>query len=154
VLLLASGLETDSLGEEHHPARAWRWLDSHVLADSAARLRARARRESFDAHPSELDRLSGRVDVMRTGISAASLVGVHGGGGDVELYAPMGHRNEIVGEHALETGDGPVLLRWVADELWPSLARDSAPRAAVLVDLLEHDDPRVRREAERALRRR
>ena len=56
--------------------------------------------------------------------------------------------------HALEPGDGPVLMRWVPDELWPMVTGDVAPRAAVLVDLLEHDDPRARREAERALRHR
>jgi len=59
-----------------------------------------------------------------------------------------------VEEHALEHGDGPVLMRWVRDELWPVVAAEIAPRAAVLVDLLEHDDPRARREAERELRRR
>jgi hypothetical protein len=42
----------------------------------------------------------------------------------------------------------------VPDALWPLLvAADGhqAPRAAVLVDLLESDDPRARREAARAL---
>jgi hypothetical protein len=41
----------------------------------------------------------------------------------------------------------------VPDELWRAIAGDVAPRAAVLVDLLEHDDPRARREAAAALRR-
>lgn len=155
VLLLASGRASPSkmVGKDHHPARARRWLESHALVDHAARLRARAKRESFDAHASELPRLAARADAIRTGISAASVVGVHGGGGDVELYAPASRRRDIVTEHALEPGDGPVLMRWVPDELWPIVAGDVAPRAAVLVDLLEHDDPRARREAERELRR-
>jgi excisionase family DNA binding protein len=154
VLLLASGGAPPSkiVGGDHHPARARRWLASHNLVDDAARLRARAKRESFDAHPSELPRLAARAHTIGTGISAAGDVGVHGGG-DVELYAPASRRREIVTEHALEPGDGPVLMRWVPDELWPFLAGDVAPRAAVLVDLLEHDDPRARREAERELRR-
>jgi hypothetical protein len=156
VLLLASGIRAPGqpVGRDHHPARARRWLESHALAAYAPRLRARARRESFDAHPSELPRLAARPDVMRTGISAANAVGVHGGGGDVELYAPAGRRRDIVAEHVLEPGDGPVLMRWVPDALWPAVAADVAPRAAVLVDLLEHDDPRARREADRALRHR
>lgn len=156
VLLLASGVTSPSqgVGKNHHPARARRWLDSHALADHAARLRARAKRESFDAHPSELPRLAARADAMRTGISAASVVGIHGGSGDVELYAPASLRRDILTKHALEPGDGAVLMRWVPDELWPIVAGDVAPRAAVLVDLLEHDDPRARREAERELRRR
>lgn len=157
VLLLASGDPHPGelvAGKDHHPARARHWLESHSLLDHAPRLRARARRESLDAHPSELPRLAARQDVMRTGISAANAVGVHGGRDDVELYAQAGRRSEILAEHALEPGDGQVLMRWVPDELWPGIARDVAPRAAVLLDLLEHDDPRARREAERALRRR
>jgi hypothetical protein len=156
VLLLASGMrgQGEPVGQDHHPARARRWLDAHALAEHAWRLRARARRESFHAHPSELPRLAARPDVTRTGISAADIVGLHGGPSDVELYAPAGRRRDIVAEHALEPGEGPVLMRWVADELWPSVAGDMAPRAAVLVDLLEHDDSRARREAERALRHR
>jgi hypothetical protein len=156
VLLRASGIRGpgEPTGEDHRPARARRWLDSHPLADFAPRLRARARRESFDGHASELPRLAAHPYVTRTGISAADVVGVHGGPGDVELYAPAGRRPDILAEHALEPGDGPVLIRWVPDELWPLVAGDVAPRAAVLVDLLEHDDPRARREADRVLRRR
>jgi hypothetical protein len=154
VLLIASGREGERLGERHHPARARRWLASHSLADDATRLRARGRAESFHAHPSELERLARRGDVARTGMSAAHIVGVHGGCGEVELYAPAGHRSEIISEHGLEPGDGPVRLRWVPDELWPAVRGDAAPRAAVLVDLLEHDEARARREAAEALRRR
>jgi excisionase family DNA binding protein len=156
VLLLASGApEPDGLAQgDHHPSRARRWLASHPLNEYAPRLRARAKRESFAAHPSELARLASRQDVMPTGISAASVVGIHGGAGDVELYAPAGRRDALVAAHALEPGDGPVLIRWVPDDLWPAVDADVAPRAAVLVDLLEHDDPRARREASRALEKR
>jgi hypothetical protein len=90
---------------------------------------------------------------MRTGISAADLVGVYGGTRDIEMYAPAGYRDAIIDEHALELGEGPVLLRGVPDALWPAVRRDVAPVAAVLVDLLEHEDPRARREAELKLRR-
>lgn len=154
VLLLASGDANGAQlgGKPHHPARARRWLDSHPLADFADRLRGRAQRESFDALPSELPHLMRRDDVMRTGIAAAEAVGLHGGRDDVELYAPAGGRAGIVAEHALEPGLGPVLMRWVPNELWPLVGREVAPRAAVLVDLLDHDDPRARREADRALR--
>ncbi|MCW3048412.1 MAG: hypothetical protein JWO74_2696 [Solirubrobacterales bacterium] len=67
------------------------------------------------------------------------------------MYAPAGRRSALASAHALEPGDGPVLIRWVPDDLWPAVHADIAPRAAVLVDLLEHDDPRARREASRAL---
>jgi excisionase family DNA binding protein len=156
VLLLASDApEPDGLAQgDHHLSRARRWLASHPLGEHAARLRGRAQRETFAAHPSELPRLASRPDVMRTGISAGGVVGIHGGAGDVELYAPAGRRESLVSAHALEPGDGPVLIRWVPDDVWPAVHADIAPRAAVLVDLLEHDDPRARREAGRALEKR
>jgi excisionase family DNA binding protein len=154
ILLLASG---DGPGRaepgDHRPARARRWLASHSLVDDAPRLRSRARRETFASHPSELRRLGARADVVRTGISAAESVGIHGGGEELEAYAPARDRETIVAEHVLEPTAGPVLMRWVPDELWPVIEGHLAPRAAVLVDLLEHDDPRARREAAAELRR-
>jgi hypothetical protein len=44
-----------------------------------------------------------------------------------------------------------LLIRWVPDAVWRVVGAEVAPKAAVLVDLLEHDDPRARREAVRAL---
>jgi hypothetical protein len=77
-----------------------------------------------------------------------------GGDSAVEIYAPAASREALVDEHVLEPGPGPIRVRWVPDEIWPLLDRDHdrrAPRAAILVDLLEHRDPRARREAARAL---
>jgi hypothetical protein len=155
VLLLASGSPASELlaSHAHHHSRAAGWLERHPLADHAARLRARARREQFDVHPSELERILMRDDVMVTGISAADSLGLHGGAAAAEFYAPESHRETICSAHALEPADGPVLARWVADTLWPAIFAESAPRAAVLLDLLEHEDPRVRREAGRELAR-
>jgi hypothetical protein len=154
ILLLASG---DAQGiprlAAHQPSRARQWLATHSLLSDAARLRARAAREAFDVHPSELPRLAARDDLIRTGVSAADTVGVHGGRRELELYAPEHLRDEIITEHGLEPRDGPLLMRWVPDDLWRVVGVGVAPRAAVLVDLLEHDDPRVRREAADALRR-
>ena len=72
----------------------------------------------------------------------------------MEFYAPAGRREAIVAEHALLGGPRAVTVRWVPDEVWAEVdaaAGRVAPRAAVLVDLLESDDPRARREAARAL---
>lgn len=158
VLLVASGADPAAVARGDHQARRAReWVAGHPLADSAAALRRRARREAFDIHPSELPRVAAREDVMPTGISAAAEVGIHGGRGEVEVYAPAGRRAALVADHALEPGDGPLLIRWMTDDVWASVhaAVSSqprvAPRAAVLVDLLEHDDPRARREAARTL---
>jgi excisionase family DNA binding protein len=153
VILLASGrAEWRALGRHgHQPRRAREWLDSHVLADDAFRLVSRARREAFDAHPSELRRLVARSDVMPTGISAATEIGVHGGREEAEVYAPEHRRGAIVAEHGLQPRSGPVVVRWVPRDVWPHIKGETAPRVAVLLDLLEHDEPRVRREARRFL---
>jgi excisionase family DNA binding protein len=157
ILLLASGDETAATAVVPN-ARYWsrlhEWLASHSLAASASRLRNRARVEDFDAHPSEVLRLLDRDDVLRTGISAADGVGLVGGGSAAEVYAPASRRDALIKGHFLESGPGPVRIRWVNDDLWPLLDEDGdgrAPRVAVLVDLLEHDDPRARREAATAL---
>lgn len=155
VLLLASGEPAGDVAiwRPHHLSRARHWLQGHPLSGFADQLRSRAEIECFHGHPSELNRLLERDDVLRTGVSAAETVGLHGGPPQVEFYAPASHRTRIVGDHALDAGSGPILARWVSEDLWPALAdrRDTAPRAAVLLDLLENDDPRARREAARCL---
>lgn len=157
VMLLASGEEAaarEVAGRDRYWSRARAWLREHPLVEHAERLRARAQSEQLDAHPSELMRILGRLDVIATGVSAADAIGLVGAAPIVEVYAPAGRRGAIVAEHALVPGPGAVLVRWVPDELWPHLLgeRDRrAPRAAVLLDLLESDEPRARREAARGL---
>lgn len=159
ILLVASGDEHAAAGAVHNPrywSRLRAWLRSHSLAEQASHLRSRALVEDFDTHPSELPRILERPDVLATGISAGDAVGLVGGGSAVEAYAPASHRDALVDEHVLEPGPGPVRLRWVPDDIWALLDGEGdrrAPRAAVLLDLLEHDDPRARREAARALAR-
>lgn len=157
VLLLASGHDgaaEDAAGRDRYWSRVRAWARDHPLPEHAPRLRARAEMEEFDVHPSELRRILDRPDVLTTGISAGDAVGLVGPASAVEVYAPVGRRHAIVNEHALEVGSGPVRVRWVPDAVWPLLGHDGdrrAPRAAVLLDLLEGDEPRARREAARAL---
>lgn len=157
VLLLASGEQAaarEAAGRDRYWSRARAWLRDHALGEHAARLRARARVGELDAHPSEFRRILARPDVLATGVSAGDAVGLVGPASGVEVYAPVGCREAIVEEHALMAGGGPVRIRWVPDELWSYLDRDAdrrAPRVAVLLDLLESDEPRARREAARAL---
>jgi excisionase family DNA binding protein len=160
VLLLASGEpETPAwrplIKHRHSRDRARSWLEANSLARNAAALRNRAKREPLDAHPAELPKVLARTDVLPTGISAASAVGLHGGREEAEFYASMSSRAALLDEHALmPAADGSVLARWIPDELWPALRGvEHTPRPAVLVDLLEHDDPRARREAAAALAR-
>lgn len=157
VVLLASGQEAaakGAAGRDRYWSRAHAWLREHPLREHASRLRARAKLEEFDAHPSELSRILDRPDVLATGISAGDAIGLIGNASAVELYAPVSHRRAIIEAHALASGPGPVRIRWVPDEVWPHLVRDGdrrAPRIAVLLDLLESDESRPRREAARAL---
>jgi excisionase family DNA binding protein len=155
VLLYASGDPEAAERMLDHPryrSRARAWLRDHRLADDAARLRPRARSERFDVHPSELPRLRERADIMRSGLSGEGALGLVGGSGDLEAYGPESGREAIIDEHGLQPGGGPALLRWVADSVWARLpVVRSAPLAVGLVDLLESEDPRVRREARRAL---
>ncbi|WCB92445.1 hypothetical protein DSM104299_01141 [Baekduia alba] len=156
VLLLASGDDASAAaaaGRQRYVSRARAWLVEHPLAEHAARLRARAQIEDFDAHPSELGRILSRSDALATGLSAGSLVGLVGGDQSIELYAPADRRLALIADHGLESRSGSVHIRWVPEALWPLLSDGDghAPRAAVLVDLLESADPRARREAARAL---
>lgn len=157
VLLAASGDRVgarEAVDDVRYFYRALRWLLGHSLTDERSRLRLRAQPERFHVHPAELRRIAARPDVLRTGVAAGSQTGLVGGGKVLEVYAPASHRQQLISEHALEPGDGPVLMRWAPDSLWGLLDRDGdgeAPRAAVLLDLLEASDPRARREARRAL---
>lgn len=140
------------LDNPRYRSRARAWLRDHRLSDHCARLRSRARSERFDAHPSELSRLLERPDIMPSGLSSPDALGLVGGASGVDAYGPESAREALINEHALQPGNGPVLLRWVADPVWVRLGdARSAPRAVMLVDLMESEDPRVRREAARAL---
>ena len=156
ILLAASGEEqaaNELAGRYRSRMRAW--LAEHPLAEYAPQLRARAELEELDAHPAELPRILARPDVLATGASAARQIGLVGEPDHIEIYAPKAHRPQVLKEHALRVSEsGPVRIRWIDDGVWSMLPRRSreAPRAAVLVDLLESDDPRARREAARALR--
>ena len=155
VLLYASGDPDGSDRMLDHPryrARVRSWLRDHPLAGHAAKLRARARSERFDVHPAELPRLLERSDLMRSGLSNQGVLGLVGGSADVDAYGPQSARETLINDHALQPGDGPVLLRWVHDPVWERLPDGhSAPLAVMLIDLMESDDPRVRREAAKAL---
>jgi hypothetical protein len=160
IILLASGDAEHAerlVARDRYRSRMRAWLETHSMHEYASQLRSRAESEDLAAHPSELRRLLERPDVLPTGVSAADVVGLLGKGSGVEAYAPAGHRAAILEEHALTpAAGGPVRIRWVTDELWPHLYQDGerrVPRTAILLDLLESENPRARREAARALAR-
>jgi excisionase family DNA binding protein len=158
IILLASGEAERAkrlVERERYASRMRAWLKAHPLDTYAPQLRLRAESEELDGHPSELKRLLARGDVLATGDSAGEVVGLLGKSPGVEVYAPTRHRAAIVREHALTPSPGgPIRIRWVDDELWQRLQQDGErqpPRTAILLDLLESENPRARREAERAL---
>jgi excisionase family DNA binding protein len=158
IILLASGDDAGAkrlARRERYPSRMRAWLESHPLREHASQLGSRAKVEDLAGHSSELRRLLARPDVVATGVSAGAVVGLVGKGAGAEVYAPVGRRAAILREHALSpANDGEIRIRWVPDELWPRLRLEGdrrAPRVAILLDLLESDDPRARREAKRAL---
>lgn len=157
ILLLASEDEAGAkqmAGRDRYQARARAWLREHPLQNYASRLRARGKLEDFDIHPSEIKRLLARPDVLATGVSAGDVIGLLGSGSSAEVYAPAGLHKAIVDQHALMPGAGPIRVRWVPDEVFSTLRSNDyrrAPRAALLLDLLESEEPRARREAARQL---
>lgn len=124
-----------------------------IRSSLALRGWARARRpRSSMSHASELARLRDRSDTLATGISVGELVGLTSSPSSVEIYAPRASRETLLDEHALDAGAGAVRVRWVHETAWPLISgRARAPDVAVLLDLLEHEDPRARREATLAL---
>ncbi|MHB8695645.1 MAG: hypothetical protein ACYDHH_30865 [Solirubrobacteraceae bacterium] len=124
-------------------------LRDHGLAASFGKLRHRAQRHAFEAHPGELRRLADSDELMLGGVSAAASHRLDLQGGDeVEAYVRAGAVEQIDERHGLaRDGEANAVLRAVQDELWPVLARPVAPIAAVLADLAEHPDARARRVA-------
>jgi hypothetical protein len=157
VILLASGdaeAARNAASHSRYWSRMQAWLRQHPLAEYAPQLRRRGHLEDFEVHLSEIDRLLERSDVLASGLSAGHVVGLVGQSAGAEAYGPASHRDRIVSDHALQAGPGPLRIRWVPDAVWHLLGVDHckrAPRTAVLLDLLESDEPRARREAARAL---
>jgi hypothetical protein len=157
-LLLASGdvSAADRLaGPPRYRARVRQWLREHPLGDHADRLRERAARELFEAHPSELARLRDRSDVLLTGASAADVVGLVGDIATVEFYAPLSERESIVGEHALMADGHDVTVRWYRTKSGESSTLPVMWRLEPLrwSTCWRAEDARARREAGRALAR-
>lgn len=164
-------------GRPYSPAHAWglialaegeqpKWLDSsnrsrlrrllreHDLQDILPSLARRARRLELRAHASDLPRIEAEPDVVRSGVSAASehrleIVAP----GVLEAYVPARRLSQLERRYRLKpSADANVILH-VVDGPWP-FASDQrvAPRLAAVLDLLDDDDERSRRAAQRALK--
>jgi len=146
VLALADGEEVNISPVQRSRARKRlaRGLDC-----VAGRLRVRAERRWFYAHPGVLNQVGAAPQAVRSGISAAVENGADLVVGDgFEGYVRAGDLDEVVSRFGLDdqAARPNVLLRVVDDVAWPfSPGQRSAGRAVVAVDLLESNEPRTRR---------
>lgn len=125
-------------------------LDERGLIGLAPRLRRRAHRERYIAHPGILDRLAKDRSLSLTGISAATAHGLDiAGGGELDAYIPQAAHEPLVATYALEPAgfsEGNLCLRIVPDATWRHVSsRSAAPLAAVALDLAEEPDSRSAR---------
>lgn len=148
--LLAVACARDSALSPSQRSRARRRLEAgleHLLAQLAVRATVR----SFYAHPSLLPLLGAESDVVSSGISVAAYYRLDIVATDqFEGYAPVSALPALASRFALDENHARpnVVLRVVADRLWPFESSDEvAPPAIVAVDLLEAEDDRSRRAA-------
>ena len=143
------------LSQGHQPDWISRWERSRLrrrLRDDgieglAPRLRNRASRELFRAHPAILPKLHEDQRLVPSGVSAASdyqidIVEPNG----FEAYVSRQDLGEVVEQNHLEPSRNPNVIFHVARSRW----FDRCPREDVLpvvsaLDLLEADDERSRR---------
>jgi excisionase family DNA binding protein len=119
-------------------------LDERGLFRFVPRLRHRARRLEFFAHPGVLRHLAASAEIVRTGASAASAheLGLVAGD-ELDAYVAEASLSDLADRWALEPRrrNANLVLRALPDGLWPFDER-IAPIAAVVVDLAENVDER------------
>lgn len=154
LLLLASG---ENVGEIDPSVRSRlkRALRQDGLLRLEPRLAHRGKVLSFRAHPGEVRYLLGDPDLVRSGVSAAA---DHGfgliGGREADGYLNEAGLKGFVARHGLERAgvEGNVRLRLAPKDVWAQIGnRDTAPVAAVALDLAGEADPRSRQCGQEAL---
>lgn len=153
LIALAEGDDPKWLDASHR-SRLRRQLREHDLRDVIPSLVRRGRRIGLRAHASDLARIEAEPDVVRSGVSAASDYGLEiVAPGVLEAYIPARRWSPLERRYHLQLSADPNLILHVIDGPWP-FAKDQrvAPKLAVALDLLDHDDERSRRAGQRALR--
>ena len=113
----------------------------------APRLRKRAARKDFRAHPGLLDKLGDDPRLHPSGISAAAEHGIDIAGADeFEAYVAEGDFAGVVNDHYLEPSANPNVFLHVVSARWIRCCEDEFVASAVAaLDLVEADDGRSRR---------
>jgi excisionase family DNA binding protein len=147
ILALASGENPAWL----HPQaryRLRRLLAERGLRALEARLTDRASiPRGYRAHSSLIAQVRAAKGLMLSGVSAAAPLGLglFGGPDIVEGYVDERDLDAFVARWTLRPSAGPnVIIRVIPAFTSPAPFVHVAPRAAVALDLLEHEDPRAR----------
>jgi hypothetical protein len=148
LLLAASG---EPVPDEIEPVARWRvqqTLRGGGITPVRSRLDRRARAARFWGLPGELRHLRAVPHVALTGSSAASHLGLLAPD-TVDAYVRASQLKRLVVEHGLQEvnrpGEKNVILRAVPDDAWVLDQRQSAPAAAVALDLSFYADSRSAR---------
>jgi hypothetical protein len=156
LLLAASG---EPFPEGLDPATRWRLrqaLQHQGLVAIRARLERRAQVQRCWALPGELRALRKNKDIVLTGSSAAHGLGL-AAPDTIDAYLSADRLATVIAEHELQqasgVGEDNVILRAVPMEAWWLSERESAPIAAVALDLSFYPDSRSARAGHRSLAR-
>ena len=145
VLALASGERPSWLTADTR-YRLGRLLAKHGLVGLRARLVERGERQAFRAHPSVLRAIREDPVLMLTGVAAAAELRLGLLAGEtVDAYVDERARATLKARYRLWESQEPNVILRVVPSFMPSWPPSHvAPRAAVALDLLEEDDPRIR----------
>lgn len=148
-LLLAASGEPFPKGLD--PATRWRLrqaLQHQGLVAIRGRLERRAQVQRYWALPGELRALRDSKNIALTGSSAAQGLGL-AAPDTIDAYLPADRLATVIADHGLQqapgVGEDNVILRAVPVEAWRLSERESAPIAAVALDLSFYPDSRSAR---------
>ena len=140
--------------------RVAEWKLRRELARSRLKLLAPRLKERADvfrlrAHPAALRRIAEEPQVVRSGPSAASELGLEISAPDLlEAYVPAKQLAQLARKYRLGVSREPNLILHVIAGSWPfDPDRRVVPLSFAALDLLESDDPRARRAGASVLRR-
>jgi excisionase family DNA binding protein len=154
LLFLIDGLDAPWLDPVSR-AKLRNFIAHHDLASLRPRLVTRAQRRNFRAHPSDLGAIRQEKGLMRTGVSAASDVGLDlMPAEEFDAYLAEEGLKLLVDKYKLRESQEPNLTLRTTPAFtsdWP--IRSAAPASVVAIDLADDLDPRSQEAARRLFQR-
>jgi excisionase family DNA binding protein len=155
LLAIASGIRPGWLDAQAR-YRLRRLLAERGLRGLESRLTDRASLpRSYRAHSSLMDRVREANGLMLSGVSAAAPLGLglFGGPNIIEGYVDERELDAFVARWTLRPSADPnLIVRVIPAFTSPAPFGHVAPRAAVALDLFEHEDPRARQVGDELLK--